>query len=103
MRPMRLSIRSLQNRRHCAAPADATPTHEAALSRGVSVQIKTPVDGAWASGYQVFSAHPDGGYLVRRLSDDSLLPRLLAAAELRLDPVPLPAVTPSPSSPPAAA
>ena len=75
------------------------PAGEAGLPSGVRVQIRNRFDGAWASGYEVFAAQPGGGYLVRRTSDHSVLPITFAEAEMRLDPVPLPAV-PNPWSPP---
>jgi len=79
------------------------PADEAGLPSGVRIQIRNRFDGAWASGYQIFAARPGGGYLVRRMSDHSVLPITVAEAELRLDPVPLPAVAPNPWSPPAIA
>lgn len=79
------------------------PIDEAGLPSGVRVQIRNRFDGAWVSGYQVFAAQPAGGYLVRRMSDHSVLPITFTAAEMRLDPVPLPAAAPNPWSPPAVA
>ena len=79
------------------------PADEAGLPSGVRVRIRNRFDGAWASGYQVFAAQPGGGYLVRRMSDHSVLPITFAEAELQLDPIPLPAVAQNPWSPPAVA
>jgi hypothetical protein len=76
------------------------PDDQAGLPSGVRVQVRNRFDGAWASGYQVLAAQPGGGYLVRRMSDHSVLPMTFADAELRLDPVPLPAVAPNQWSPP---
>jgi len=75
----------------------------APFERGVRVQVRSRFDGGWASGFQVFAAQPSGEYLVRRLSDNSLLPVAFSRADLRLDPVPLPAVVRSSWSPPAVA
>src|SRR5260370_41856206 len=75
---------------------------EASLPSGVRVQVWNRFDGAWASGFQVFATHANGGYLVRRLSDRSLLPMTFAETDLRLDPVPLAAAGPN-STPPAVA
>ena len=76
---------------------------EASLPSGLRVQVRSRFDGAWASGFQVFSAQPGGGYLVRRLSDRSVLPSTFTEAELRVDPLPLPAVARSSWTPPAVA
>ena len=76
---------------------------EPSMSIGVRVQIRNGVDGAWTSGYQVFAVEPCGCYLVRRTSDHSVPPITFVDAELRLDPVPLPAAAPTPWSPPAVA
>ena len=44
------------------------------LPSGVRVQVRSRFDGGWVSGFQVFAAQPSGRYLVRRLSDHSVLP-----------------------------
>jgi hypothetical protein len=79
------------------------PDIETSLPSGVRVQIQNRLDGAWASGFQVFAAQPSGGYLVRRLSDHSVLPITFAETELRLEPVPLPPAVESPWAPPTVA
>ena len=83
--------------------ADAPRDIGESLPSGVRVQIWNRFDGAWASGFRIFAAQPGGGYLVRRLSDGSVLPINFAQAELRLDPVPLPAAGRGSWSPPAVA
>ena len=86
-----------------ATPDGGSPDVEASLPCGLRVQVRSRFDGAWSSGFQVFAAQPEGGYLVRRLSDRSVLPVTFAEAELRVDPVPLPAAAPISWSPPAVA
>ena len=73
------------------------------LPSGVRVQVRSRFDGGWASGFQVFAPQPSGGYLVRRLSDRSVLPITFAETELRLDPVRLPTRAPSSWLPPSVA
>jgi hypothetical protein len=73
------------------------------LPSGVRVEVRSRFDGGWASGFQVFAAQPNGRYLVRRLSDHSVLPITFAEAELRLDPVRLPVRASSSWLPPAVA
>jgi hypothetical protein len=75
----------------------ARPDPEPKLPGGARVQVRSRFDGDWTSGFQVFAAQADGRYLVRRLSDRSMLPIAFAESDLRLDPVRLPA--PSPWSP----
>jgi hypothetical protein len=76
------------------------PDIDASLPHGVRVQVWNGFESTWASGFQIFAPQPDGGYLVRRLSDRSVLPITFPEAEVRLDPVPLPAAG---STPPAVA
>ena len=71
------------------------------LPSGVRVQIRNRFDGGWVSGFHVVAAQPDGGYLVRRLSDHSVLPTTFADVDLRLEPIALPVATLT--SPPAVA
>src|ERR1700736_6738245 len=71
------------------------------LPAGVPVQVRNRFDGAWSSGFQLLVAQPNG-YLVRRLSDGSVLPVAFAGADIRLHPVPLPAAHCGWSPPPAA-
>jgi len=59
------------------------------LPGGVRVQLRNRLDGAWASGFQIFATQSDG-YLVRRLSDRSVLPLIFAETDVRLDPIPMP-------------
>jgi len=96
MQAMREPSRALDGSRpQPAGLAGGQPASEAGLPSGVRVQIRNRFDGAWAAGYEVFAAQPGGGYLVRRTSDHSVLPIAFAEAEMRLDPVPLPAAADS--------
>jgi hypothetical protein len=81
--------------------AEGRPDIREGLPSGVRVQVWNRFDGAWASGFRIFASQPSGGYLVRRLSDGSVLPIDFAEDELRLDPVPLPAGAQSSWPPPA--
>jgi hypothetical protein len=83
--------------------SDEVDRLSASLPKGVRVQIRNNFDGAWAPGFQVFAAQPGGCYLVRRLSDRSVLPIIFAETELRLDPVPLSAGSRSGWPPPTVA
>lgn len=103
MQTMREASRALDASQPQPTGPDRGPADGAGLPSGVRVQVRNRFDGAWASGYRVFAAQPSGGYLVRRLSDHSVLPVTFAAAEMRLDPVPLPAAAPGTWSPPAVA
>ena len=77
------------DRPHHISSNGEVPGVETSLPIGVHVQVRTRFDGAWASGFRVFAGQTSGGYLVCRVSDSSVLPVIFAAAELRLDPVPL--------------
>jgi hypothetical protein len=81
-----------------ADPIGDRPETEAKFPSGVRVQVQSGHDRAWASGFEVFVAQPGGGYLLRRRSDRSVVPITFSEAEVRLDPIPLPAVG-SPSLP----
>ena len=52
------------------------------LTEGTRVQVRNQFDGAWARGFEV---HRSGrnGYVVRRLSDRSVLPATFAPPDLR--------------------
>jgi hypothetical protein len=75
----------------CTAPDGGRPDIEAELPSGVRVEVRNRFDGAWVPGFQILAAQTSGGYVVRRISDRSVLPVTFAESELRLDPVPLPA------------
>jgi hypothetical protein len=79
----------------------ATREGAAMLPSGVRVEIRNRFDGAWSSGFQLLAAHPDG-YLVRRLSDRSVLPVAFAETDIRLDAMPLPTAQGGWLPPPAA-
>ena len=52
------------------------------LKPGAKVEVRTGFDRSWASGFEV-EAVTDEGYRLRRLSDGSLLPVVLAPDEVR--------------------
>ena len=104
MQTMDEPSRALQGGRpQPAGFGEGLPVHEGDLPTGVRVRMQNRLDGTWASGYRVIAAQPAGGYLVRRLADQSVLPIIFAEEEMRLDPVPLPPVRSNPWSPPAVA
>lgn len=76
---------------------------DARLPSRIRVQIRNRFDGSWSSGFEVFAAQPSGGYLVRRISDQVVLPVTLADTEVRVEPVPMPPGPSSSWSPPAVA
>jgi len=53
-----------------------------ALLPGTPVEVRTHFDETWARGFEVV-AHDHDGYRLRRLSDQSLLPVALPAADVR--------------------
>ncbi len=56
----------------------ATPT----IPMGSHVEVRRRFDRRWARGFLV-DAVLDHGYLLRRLSDDSVLPAVFSADDLR--------------------
>lgn len=61
-----------------------TPASEPtiAFAVGTSVDVKNRFVGTWSSGFEV-AGHVQDGYLIRRLSDRSILPDPLAFDEVR--------------------
>ena len=57
---------------------------EARLSKGTRVQVRNQYDGAWTRGFEVHSSRR-GGYVLRRLSDQRVLPATFAPPDLRLE------------------
>jgi hypothetical protein len=53
----------------------------ARLAAGTAVRVRNAL-GSWAGGFEIVSVAP-AGYLVRRTSDGWLLPRPIAATEVR--------------------
>ena len=63
--------------------ATAAPTLRAsALAVGSSVDVKNRYIGTWSTGFEV-AALVEDGYLIRRLSDRSILPGVLGLDEVR--------------------
>jgi hypothetical protein len=64
------------------AEAQAPQRSEADLEPGTRVDVRRRFDGHWAHGFEVVSV-TDGKYLVRRLSDGSVLPTPFDPEEVR--------------------
>ena len=58
----------------------------ARLVKGTRVQVRNQFDGAWARGFEVHGSQ-QGRYLVRRLSDQRVLPATFSPPDLRTEPV----------------
>lgn len=52
------------------------------LPKGTRVEVRNHFDQSWSSGFEV-AGHEDGGYLVLRRSDGTVLPRTFDRAEVR--------------------
>ena len=52
------------------------------LRRGTDVEVRSDVDSSWVRGFAVV-AHVDRGYIVRRRSDDTVLPAAIADRDVR--------------------
>ena len=57
---------------------------EAVLETGMRVEVRRRFDGSWTRGFEIAGTSGDG-YLLRRLSDGSVLPVPFGAEELRRD------------------
>jgi hypothetical protein len=53
-----------------------------AFAVGTSVDVKNRYVGSWSRGFEI-AGHVADGYLIRRLSDGSILPDALAFDEVR--------------------
>jgi hypothetical protein len=53
-----------------------------AFAVGTSVDVKNRYIGSWSRGFEI-AGHVEEGYLVRRLSDGSILPDALSYHEVR--------------------
>lgn len=58
------------------------PTGERVLEPGTKVEVRDGFEGQWHRGFAV-EAVTEAGYLVRRTSDDSVLPTALPRATVR--------------------
>lgn len=62
--------------------ADPDPPRDGGLPARTRVEVRTGFDRSWATGF-VIESWIDGGYLVRRRSDDELLPVTIPPADVR--------------------
>ena len=53
-----------------------------ALAEGTRVDVRNRFVGSWSHGFEV-AEHVEGGYRVRRLSDDSVLPDVFPSEDVR--------------------
>ena len=53
------------------------------LAPGTKVEVRTSFDRSWARGFEVVEAVDSGAYLVRRLTDDVVLPVAVPADDVR--------------------
>jgi hypothetical protein len=64
---------------------DVTPQGdhvEPVLPPGTHVEVRNRLDGRWARGFEIIK-HEDGGYRLRRLSDDVELPLVFHEDDVR--------------------
>jgi hypothetical protein len=52
------------------------------MAAGASVEVRRRFDDRWARGFRVAKVM-DQGYVLRRVSDDAILPAVFAADDLR--------------------
>ena len=62
--------------------SDPGAQEERVLEPGTKVEVRDGFEGFWNKGFVVESVGPDG-YIVRRTSDDSLLPAPLERTSVR--------------------
>ena len=53
------------------------------LAPGTKVEVRTSFDRSWARGFEVVEAVGGAAYVVRRLTDDFVLPVALPAEDVR--------------------
>jgi hypothetical protein len=53
------------------------------LAVGTKVEVRTSFDRSWARGFEVVEGLGEAAYLVRRLSDDVVLPVAVPAENVR--------------------
>ena len=64
-------------------PSTGTGTRRRSpLRPGTAVEVRSRFDGSWSTGFEVADVE-EGGYIIRRLSDDSLLPVPLPLDDVR--------------------
>lgn len=59
-----------------------TATSDGALREGTRVDVRSRYVGAWSRGFEV-AEKVGGGYRVKRLSDDSVLPDVFTPDDIR--------------------
>ncbi len=60
----------------------ATDVHDVDLAQGTPVDVRNRFVGSWSHGFAV-AERVQGGYRVRRLSDDSVLPDVFPSEDIR--------------------
>ncbi len=60
----------------------ATDMPETQLSEGTPVDVRNRFVGSWSHGFEI-AERVQGGYRVRRLSDDSVLPDVFPSEDIR--------------------
>lgn len=63
-------------------PVDADPDQASRLDPGTKVEVRNPLDRSWSAGF-VVEQMTERGYLLRRRSDGSVLPRALPVEAVR--------------------
>jgi hypothetical protein len=53
------------------------------LAPGTKVEVRTSFDRSWSRGFEVVEAVGSAAYLVRRLTDDVVLPVALPSEDVR--------------------
>lgn len=61
---------------------DATGRHQNMLIPGRRVELWIQLDKSWADGYEIADLTADG-YLIRRMTDDSVLPQTFPVGSVR--------------------
>ena len=59
-------------------------TPDTQLAPGTAVDVRNRFVGSWSHGFEI-AERVRGGYRVRRLSDDSVLPDVFAGEDIRLE------------------
>ena len=62
--------------------SESLPDDLVGLRPGQRVEVRKRFDGTWARGFEIAEVL-DGGYRVRRRTDDSVLPAVFTADEVR--------------------
>ena len=60
----------------------ATDMPETQLAEGTPVDVRNRFVGSWSHGFEI-AERVQGGYRVRRLSDDSVLPDVFPSEDIR--------------------